>query len=441
MNIVKFKDIVLTKHGWTINGEGFYETEPEVVFHPAIYNFISYDEIGEIEHATGTVEVVGVIDESSTIIRVLTNEPYEEWIGREFVVNTTEIDEYTLYPIYTYPEMEEVSGIRIKASLNTAEYYTIGDVVYNEQPIIEEVDIPDEFFNDNLKGKYVYAVNFLWVFPFNTISVADYVDLSKGVKDISQYTEGEDYVLFDKYIEQVNVIDTEKANSIDKYIYLNSYTTDSDITIDELKKFRTWLATVLLNTEGFVDEFVELHKDFNVTMINAMLNYYKNEMSDSATKFLSLFAPGTIAGIETTSKTTCGCSSNNAALLLGKVNVCDPLFTYMHEIYKYMVKCFSEIEFWDNEYLRETIDIDFKNYIDNIIKVNLPLTSSTAVEYEDCTCLNTDSDMQKRYQAMLSKLSTSLGYIINNEISSHKNFIANALVDWATYLYEKMRWN
>ena len=300
-----------------------------------------------------------------------------------------------------------------------------------------------DFWNNYLKGKYAYNVNMKWVFPFEKLDRDQYVALSKGDISIDDFEEEVDYITLSSgnYSYYIDMTATEKANSISKYIYLNNYSTDSDITLSELKKFRTWLATQLLNTADFKEEFIEQHKEYDLMMINAMLNYYKNEMSDSTTKMLSMFVPGMSASIIMPNLTSCGCNTNlNTALTIGSTNVCDPLYIYTNEIYKYMIKCFSNIDFWDNDYLRSTIVVDFKNYIDNIIKANLPLTSSVPNKYQDCTCLNVDTDLQLRYQNMLAKLSQTLQYIIDEDVDGHKNYIYLSLNDWATYLYEKMRW-
>jgi hypothetical protein len=41
---------------------------------------------------------------------------------------------------------------------------------------------------------------------------------------------------------------------------------------------------------------------------------------------------------------------------------------------------------------------------------------------------------------ILKRLSVSLGYIRDGQINSHKNYINDALYDWSSILYEKMKW-
>lgn len=309
---------------------------------------------------------------------------------------------------------------------------------------MEGADDTAQFFNDHLKGKYAYAVRMQWIFPFEKLNTEEFIGLENGNVDISTFEQFVDYLSLDFCNSFVDESETAKVNSISKFLYKNSYATDSDITLDDIKRFRTWLAESLLkaNEESdFIKDFVLENTSFDEEMVVAMLEYYAGEMSDATTKMLSMFAPGTVVQLGLTRQlNTCGCNHGSTMQLAGAASVCDPLMTYTNNLYKYMVNTFSEIDFWYNDYLRDTILIDFKNYIDNIIKTNLPLSSFIPSQFEDCTCMTTDADTQKRYQAILNRLSQSLQYMIEGKVDGYKNFIRSALNDWATYLYENMRW-
>ena len=144
---------------------------------------------------------------------------------------------------------------------------------------------------------------------------------------------------------------------------------------------------------------------------------------------------GYIDGIQTSS---CGCShsSDLSSLYLNSLSTCDSINTYKTNIYNKMVDMFSETAFWIE--LPKEFIITFKHYIDNIIKVNLPLEKSDQSKYVDCLC--TDINTQSKHISVLNNLSTSLGYIYEDDITGHKNFIRDSFNSWATYLYEGMQW-
>ena len=102
-----------------------------------------------------------------------------------------------------------------------------------------------------------------------------------------------------------------------------------------------------------------------------------------------------------------------------------------------MVDMFSNIDFWSRlgtEFIKE-----FKLYIDNIVKCNLVLYKSQYVsDFVDCGCnsMDTQSEMMK----ILQQLSQSLQYIIDDDITGHKNYILDAFTNWARYIYENMEW-
>ena len=92
-------------------------------------------------------------------------------------------------------------------------------------------------------------------------------------------------LLFDDYLEQVNWETTMRANSAASYLLSNQIAGIPELTIDDLKNFRTWLATILLENQ---DLFRSYNRDFEKTI--QMLTYYSENMYDSVCKALINFA-------------------------------------------------------------------------------------------------------------------------------------------------------
>lgn len=317
--------------------------------------------------------------------------------------------------------------------------------------IIKYQDIlaDNEFFNENLKGKYAVAFNFKYVFPLGVVNISEnstqIIDIEQqqpkeipinelSIETLSgetlDLTRNIDYILYDEF---KSYIDIPGADPIVTYIYLNNFTTDDDITLEELKRFRTWLAEVLLENAYWIEEYSK-----DPDKLRGMLVYYVQEMYDHTVKMLSAFGDSTelVGGIS--QQSGCGCKNQSVNLQTSAVSVCDPLLIYRHGVYKYMVEIFSDINYWIGQ-----VDIcgEMKKYIDNIIKVGLPLSSDKLYSnFADCTCINADTDEQAAMTAILNRLSQSLGFIIEDKVSGNRNFIQAAFQDWSTYLYEKMRW-
>lgn len=309
----------------------------------------------------------------------------------------------------------------------------------------QDIITDSEFFNEKLKGKYALAVNFLYVFPLGLEGLTDNVS-SIVALEYSQIHEmpieelnftidtetfhlerGSDYVLFNEFQEYVDNI-----GEIDKYIYLNEFATDSDITLDELKRFRTWLAEILDANDLWIQDWAK-----DPDKVHSMLNYYKMEMYDDVVKTLTQFN-SYVDLSSITKQSGCGCGNQAIVWTADTIGVCDPLLIYRHNIYKYMIEIFSDITYWTGQV---EICTEMKKYIDGILKANLPLASVTLYnKFADCTCMNLDNDEQTTMANILRRLSQSLGYIIEDKVSGNRNFISTAFLDWSTYLYEKMRW-
>lgn len=301
----------------------------------------------------------------------------------------------------------------------------------------------DELFNSYLKGKYAYWVHMRYIVPFDFMKHEGYVECELDIKQLLLKEDGTlpkpfgaPYI--DVYKEDmfpyIDMYETDRANSVIKYALLNGYTPDSNITIEELKKFRTWLATNLLlfdvNNDG---EPLYNENDIHV------LKYYKGGMYDDVVKALSTFGGNNESNVtlEQLGQSTCGCSSDLSSLYNLSVNVCDSMTIYRKNIYTHMVEMFSKIDFWSQ--FPSPFILEFKKYIDNIIKCNFKLTKSQYIsEYADCGCINNDE--QADMIAILKRLSQSLQYIADNNTIGNKNYINDSLRDWSSRLYELMEW-
>lgn len=307
------------------------------------------------------------------------------------------------------------------------------------------VKIGDDFFNKYLKGKYAYWVHMRYIVPFAFMKHEGYVACEEDITKLLQNEDGtypKPYgapcidVYDNDILPYIDVYATDKANNIMTYRMQNNYVTDSNITLDEIKKFRTWLASQLLKFDqnNLEEQKFDIYSD-NETHV---LQYYAGGMYDNVIKYLSVFGTQ-INTIDTITK-SCGCSgsSNLSSLYNTSLTVCEPLSIYRKSIYEKMVEMFSNVDFW-MQFPTEFIG-EFKKYIDNIIDCNLKLVKSNYdLTFVDCTC-SVSEGAQNDNISILKRLSESLKYIIEKNITSRKNYIGSALSDWSKYLYEMMEW-
>ena len=297
----------------------------------------------------------------------------------------------------------------------------------------------NDLFNKKFKGKYTYWVRMEYAMSFDDISTTDYVryETCENLSEII-VEEGVEYIDTDDYFEYIDYYETDKVNHIGRYIVKNSFSPDDDITLEEIKKFRTWLASTLLNFETFdvgtVEEFVIFDEQEK-----HVIEYYKNGMYNDVVKFLTDFGTPQINLSNPVQLSQCSCqSSTNISMTVPTISSCDPVYIYKHNIYKKMVEMFGSIEFW-LKFDNGTFIEEFKKYIDNIITCGLLLYKSQYVtDFADCGCDTTDNQADK--VKILQNLSRSLQYIIDKDVRGHKNFMSDSFNDWAKYLYENMEW-
>lgn len=297
-----------------------------------------------------------------------------------------------------------------------------------------------EFFNKNLKGKYAYWVQMRYIFPLDSLNYKTYIKYEQYDSihflgpDILPHIDlySEDCCMIDFVNMYVDIEETEKINSSVTYSIYNNYTSDFDIDINMLKKFRTWLAKELLkfNTDTCGCYIGKYNED-----IIHMLEFYRGNMYNEVIKQLNIF--GKQEYNITNNETSCGCCNSNINSLYNVDNImCDTISIYKDNIHKLMVKTFESLNFWkqfDTDFLRV-----FKKYIDNILRNNMIINKKTINNVlNTCNCDYSNDNFSKD---ILKRLSISLNYIITNSETGHINYIHDALYDWAEYLYDNMYW-
>ena len=311
-----------------------------------------------------------------------------------------------------------------------------------------------ELFNTQFKGRYVHCINWTYLIPLEAMDNETAIELSEKLQNGTTTITSIDKPWFslDELKEYVDENETEKVNAIHKYIEYNSFTPDKELTLEQIKRFRTWLATELLK---LLSPEKDVEPDVEKNTIT-MLEYYKNEMNDDVIATLDsfhvdmpqvgIYTAGVqgVTGINILSpvkKSSCSCTHSSTAALLAQpssVSVCDPIAIYRRALYSQMVDVFSDIHFWMQH--KELLP-EIKRYIDAIIKLNLPLTASQYVsELYDCNCLTSTDSAQERLMSILKNLSTAFDYMAKDQVTGNKNFIGDTLNQWATKLYEIMRW-
>ena len=113
----------------------------------------------------------------------------------------------------------------------------------------DQIKPGDDFFNTNLKGKYAWWIHMRYIIPFEHMGVQGYIACEENIEDLFKppfATEFRDTYNNDIW-PYIDVEATDKANTWAEFNTKNQYATSSELTTDEVKKFRTWLAQTLLS--------------------------------------------------------------------------------------------------------------------------------------------------------------------------------------------------
>lgn len=310
----------------------------------------------------------------------------------------------------------------------------------------------DDAFNTLLKGKYAFWIQMRYVVPLDMLDSEDYILAEQNptvLKTISEMVFWDLHescnAVLDVYIDDT---ETENINSVAQLRCANNLSTSSDLTISDIKKFRTWLASELLKMDQN-DSGMQCFDLFDENFTH-VLQYYAGGMYDKVLGWLSEFGieePAIKSLKKTTTTKSCSCGnstdSNLSSLYDTTLSQCDTIEIYRKNIYKAMVDKFSDIDFWAG-FTTEFLSI-FKSMIDNILCAGLPLTvSDFASDYAECVCISGTCGTGCGCNAdrrILENLSSALGLIITDEVSGHRNAIGDAFETWAITLYESMEWN
>ena len=84
--------------------------------------------------------------------------------------------------------------------------------------LLDKVKGGDDFFNQRLRGKYAYNVRCEYIIPLDSITVEEYNRL-----EVEGVSEDITYYLTSTLLEYIDFDETERVNSINKYIYLNKF--------------------------------------------------------------------------------------------------------------------------------------------------------------------------------------------------------------------------
>lgn len=274
----------------------------------------------------------------------------------------------------------------------------------------------DAYFNTYLKDQYAYWVRMRYVIPMSVISIHDYVGLERDIDLLKTldpiYWDLEDPGDMKAYIDEA---ETNKINDPKTYEHHNRYVCDPDITTDEVKKFRTWLAQQLLQnrTNDWKEERV--------------FKYYVGGMMDDTVRWFAEINTNTNTFQQVTTS-PCGCgqvstqSTNN-------LKVCDPLLIYRESIRNQMMALFSDLYFWLG--LPLPLLKEIKIYLDHITRLGLQLRK-TDDRFIDCCDKNSN-------KINLEGVSKAFEYMILDEVNGNKNFIAGQLRTLAN-VYEWLYW-
>lgn len=435
-------DLTLYKKEETIVKE-----EPNIYFENDIVTRYVNDKPFTIKHSG--VDVSGIyisgndnvasVDNYGKVTIKSVGEAKITFISEETDLYLSKTIEYTLkvIPFVPDPELYWIPSVgETKEAIVNEEFTTVCKSAYDDfnGQITYESSSPAVATIDEA-GHVVVLSEGRTVITAKSSGTVDYKDTNISYTIIANANPvyGYEWIAYSDLLDAdlVDIVETERINSVYKYEEYNKFSpTESDLTLDEVKMFRTWLASTLYTVLNGEEEYSVLE----------MLNYYKNEMYDDTIKHLEHFSTKVTDLLSTPTQHTCSCQNMTTLLTLENSGVmCDSIAAYRKAIYNKMVETFSSISFWTE---REKVLIEeIKKYIDYIIKKNLPLVSSryASVLY-DCSCLTDANSSQERMMNMLKELSKAFGYIIDEKVTGNKNMIGNSLNNWAVYLYEQMRW-
>lgn len=315
----------------------------------------------------------------------------------------------------------------------------------DDNPDAEKVTL----FNVYFRGKYCWWTHCTQVRLFDEYTLEEIIDIERTGTDAKEDNTHiiEDSAVWTNYIDWTA---TEYSNNIARWSDANKRIIDNNITLDDLRAYRTrvaqWLLGVAIDEDFDTDTTAEKnavlleYAGSDYCKLKEMLNYYKNEMYNTTIGSLLTFTGPVTYTQNTPINSGCGCSASPLSIdTATTITASNPIAIYRRNVYNYMIQVFSDVNFW-KLFKDDGVLQNLKEYTQGVIDVNLPLTPAPAtLEYADCSSLLTDTNVQ--LTTILSNLVLAINYIQEDEDIEYRNFIYQSFFMWASKLYEYMRWN
>lgn len=303
----------------------------------------------------------------------------------------------------------------------------------------------DEIFNTHLKGKYAYWIQMHYIVPFEFLSTQEYIALEQDISlllDQKKKPATERIPYYDTQsgdiLAWIDADETDRLNNLGWYQRANLFVTDSDLTLDELKKFRSWLPAQLLEFDQDSNG-VQTYTLYSKPLTEA-LRYYSNGMTDYASQKISemdaLGSNAPWARIENQR-----CCQTQTYEWGGTSEPSSTLEQYHQYNKKILITNLSRIEFW-TQFPVEFLSL-VRKYISNIRRAQLHLGTNYKENLEPAFAFRKNLSEQTETYAgalVLDSLIDALDLLIDSEIDGHRNQITKALNDWLTDVYELMIW-
>lgn len=239
-------------------------------------------------------------------------------------------------------------------------------------------------------------------------------------------------LLLSDYMSYVDNEKTSEINDVESYRYMNNFVSDDDITEQELRRFRTYVAESFLALTHDLNEYDE-----------KMLKYYANEMNDESLRMLMKMTTMIPMNNIVTDTAQCGCSASQSQLYLTSAanafaGTCDFIAMYRAGMHRIMVNFMTNIDTWMPH---DLFINDVKRYLENIMKMNFSLYKINTTSFNtDCSLLNEKNASQMSAHTVLNNMIIALTHIQNKTHASHMNFIKSTFNTFFESYYEIMRW-
>lgn len=270
----------------------------------------------------------------------------------------------------------------------------------------------DVLWNKFFKGKYAFWIHMRYLVPLEHMSIGEYVKAEQSGCVQSEYhvdTLKHDVDLYIDYSE------TERLFNVNKYLNINKFVPVGEITMDDIRNFRSWMAGVFYDLSS---EATGQH----------VWNFYKNSMWDEVCKWLCLDIP-----TQQVQATLSGCGCNTSLHSLQVNGSCDPLLEYRRRMKATLVKMFT-LQFLTEQDPKVLNQI--RLYIESILASNLVFGASK--DFKDCSCGTSQNELHLR--ALCERFAKTLSAIIDGSWKERINYHTDNTKNWIDQVYELMTW-